>query len=349
MARYRTLKPEFFSDEKLGEVSPEARLLFIGLWSFCDDCGRKQYSPRRLKNEIFPSDHNIVAKHVEGWIKELAKVGVIRLYKVDDEPFIWLPKFLKHQRIDRPGHSDNPPHPADPFPDCQCLGCRNERGEDNTSKHYNRYKRNGKQTVNSSVPRIDSGNEFGEHSGNEIEEVIPSSSSKGSSSSVEIETVENTHTLQDAFPKYQGRYPEIPASEAVEKNRRAEFEELDLLARGVLGMLAIPAIPAILEALHESIRVKAQAEHESIELAAQRIAGKAALARQESPPEDWAMWFDDARYDYVPEGDKRLTLRGFVVRPTCGGTRCSEGWETVTVGDRRVSRRCPDCAKLWEN
>ena len=40
MARSRVIKPEFWSDEKLARVSREARLLYIGLWSTCDDAGR---------------------------------------------------------------------------------------------------------------------------------------------------------------------------------------------------------------------------------------------------------------------------------------------------------------------
>ena len=39
MARIRTIKPEFWTSEQVVDCSPTARLLFIGLWNFCDDGG----------------------------------------------------------------------------------------------------------------------------------------------------------------------------------------------------------------------------------------------------------------------------------------------------------------------
>ena len=56
MARIRTIKPEFWTDEKIVELSAFARLLFIGLWNFADDAGRMEFSAKRLKMQIFPAD-----------------------------------------------------------------------------------------------------------------------------------------------------------------------------------------------------------------------------------------------------------------------------------------------------
>jgi hypothetical protein len=39
MARIRTIKPEFWTDEKVVECSFEARLMFIGMFNFADDKG----------------------------------------------------------------------------------------------------------------------------------------------------------------------------------------------------------------------------------------------------------------------------------------------------------------------
>jgi hypothetical protein len=46
MARIRTIRPEFWTSEQVTECSMPARLLFIGLWNFCDDGGRMPYSPK---------------------------------------------------------------------------------------------------------------------------------------------------------------------------------------------------------------------------------------------------------------------------------------------------------------
>jgi len=56
MARIRSIKPEFWSDEKLAECTLGARLLFMGMWNFADDEGRMENSPKRLKMQIFPGD-----------------------------------------------------------------------------------------------------------------------------------------------------------------------------------------------------------------------------------------------------------------------------------------------------
>jgi hypothetical protein len=57
MARIRSIKPEFWTDEKLTECSLSARLFFIGTWNFADDKGNLQASAKRLKMQIFPADN----------------------------------------------------------------------------------------------------------------------------------------------------------------------------------------------------------------------------------------------------------------------------------------------------
>ena len=49
MARIRTIKPEFWSDEKVGGLPLACRLLFIGLWNFADDYGVIASSPLFIK------------------------------------------------------------------------------------------------------------------------------------------------------------------------------------------------------------------------------------------------------------------------------------------------------------
>ena len=68
MARYRTVKPELYSDEKLCEVSRDCRLLFIGLFNFADDKGRMAYAPKLIKMEIFPGDEDVTPKQVSVWV-----------------------------------------------------------------------------------------------------------------------------------------------------------------------------------------------------------------------------------------------------------------------------------------
>jgi hypothetical protein len=106
MARIRTIKPEFFSDEKLVEVSFGARLLFEGLWVFGDDEGRLPYSPRRIKMQIFPGDN----VDVDALLAELLRVGVVVRYMASDgAEYMQVKNFGKHQRINKPTPSRIPP------------------------------------------------------------------------------------------------------------------------------------------------------------------------------------------------------------------------------------------------
>jgi hypothetical protein len=106
--RIRTIKPEFWESESLGRVSREARLLFIGLFSCCDDHGRARASSRLLASRLYPYDDDAFKK-LPAWISELQQEGCIRLYQVDGETYLDIPKWLNHQKIDKPSASKMPP------------------------------------------------------------------------------------------------------------------------------------------------------------------------------------------------------------------------------------------------
>jgi hypothetical protein len=107
MARIRTIKPEFWSDEKLSECSLSARLTFIGLWSFADDEGRMEFQLARLRMQIFPCGSVTLAKLTE-YARELTEHSLIRVYLVDGKQYLDIPGFAKHQRINRPTESKLP-------------------------------------------------------------------------------------------------------------------------------------------------------------------------------------------------------------------------------------------------
>lgn len=107
MARIRSIKPEFWTDEKIVELSPWARLLFIGLWNFADDDGRMVYSPKRAKMQIFPAD----LVEVSELIGELRRENLVRIYTVDSVEYLEIPGFSRHQKIDRRTASKLPPPP----------------------------------------------------------------------------------------------------------------------------------------------------------------------------------------------------------------------------------------------
>lgn len=107
MARIRTIKPEFWTDEKVVECSPTARLLFIGLWNFCDDYGSHQYSPKQIKMEIFPGDDFKTTK-IEEWLTELINARLIRTYVIDDKRYLRVCGW-RHQKIEKPSRKHPDP------------------------------------------------------------------------------------------------------------------------------------------------------------------------------------------------------------------------------------------------
>lgn len=93
MARTRSLKPTFFTNEDLGECSPLARLFFAGLWCWADREGYVEDRPRRLRAQILPYDQ----ADGELLVQELVDRGLVQRLTVNGEAVLWLPTFLKHQ------------------------------------------------------------------------------------------------------------------------------------------------------------------------------------------------------------------------------------------------------------
>lgn len=100
MARIRTIKPEFWSDEQVMSCSIHARLLFIGLWNFCDDSGVHPLKPVSLKALIFPGD-SIDSTSIRRLLLELYENDLIALYDADGKQYLQVLGWA-HQRIDKP-------------------------------------------------------------------------------------------------------------------------------------------------------------------------------------------------------------------------------------------------------
>ena len=105
MARIRTIKPKFWDDTKIGRITRDARLLYIGLWNFSDDIGVVIGDSIWLKSKIFPYDQ-IQIQQFEKWMNELVINGFICLLSYKEERFIYLPSFTRHQVINKPNYED---------------------------------------------------------------------------------------------------------------------------------------------------------------------------------------------------------------------------------------------------
>ena len=106
--RIRTIKPEFWQDERLSALPPLARLLAIALLNAADDAGRFRADARLLAGTLFPFEDGAVAK-IEAGLRDLSGIGYVVIYEAEGRACGWVPGFRRHQRVCRPTPSTIPP------------------------------------------------------------------------------------------------------------------------------------------------------------------------------------------------------------------------------------------------
>lgn len=99
MARIRTIKPDFWTNEKILGIKPLTRLLFIGMWNFADDFGRMVFSPVSIKAKIFPNDP-ISSDDVRAMLNEICSADLMVIYSASGKEYLEITGW-DHQRIDK--------------------------------------------------------------------------------------------------------------------------------------------------------------------------------------------------------------------------------------------------------
>ena len=97
--RKRMIDPGYWSDDKVIELNPMQRLLFIGMWNFADDSGVLNNSSKQIKAQIFPADsisNEVVTKSLD----KLHILGLIVLN--EDKTLIKIKGWSNYQKINRP-------------------------------------------------------------------------------------------------------------------------------------------------------------------------------------------------------------------------------------------------------
>jgi hypothetical protein len=107
------IRPDFWTDEALGALSPVVRLLFMGLISHADDEGRLRGAPALIRSEVFPYDVGISVEDVLQWLGHLEASRLIIRYVAGGQSFIHVRNFTKHQTINRPTESKLPEPPEE--------------------------------------------------------------------------------------------------------------------------------------------------------------------------------------------------------------------------------------------
>ncbi len=100
MARIRTLKPEFWTDEKLALLDPLTRLVFLGLISNSDDYGRLIDNVKMLDGQLFPFTDDSCADS----LATLASLSrILRYTSKSGQNLIQIVGWKNHQKVDHPG------------------------------------------------------------------------------------------------------------------------------------------------------------------------------------------------------------------------------------------------------
>jgi hypothetical protein len=168
MARIRTIKPSFFTSLTIADLSIEARLTFIGLWTHCDDEGKCIYDPRLLKAALWPLDDR-TASDVAGDIAAIVAAGLVTHYILTEDAvsphaqgrttaYLSVNGWTEHQRINRATES-HLPNPADGaiMPPTRPNGPGGGLTEDALNGHHRNKEGNregkGREGVRSAAPQ----------------------------------------------------------------------------------------------------------------------------------------------------------------------------------------------------
>lgn len=113
--KIRSVHPGFFSDPTLAKLTPHARILYVGLWCYCDDDGRGEWLPKHIDGALFPHE----AVHIHGLLGELERVGKLIRYEVAGRQYFVLPAFGRWQHPKYKRTSNVPPPPTGLVPDLE--------------------------------------------------------------------------------------------------------------------------------------------------------------------------------------------------------------------------------------
>lgn len=100
MSRIRTIKPDFWRDEDLSSVSPEAALLAIGLLNHADDEGYFNANPKLIEADVFPLRE--LSRSTTVLLTELSEIRYVELFRgIDGKQYGHIRSFSKHQVINK--------------------------------------------------------------------------------------------------------------------------------------------------------------------------------------------------------------------------------------------------------
>lgn len=99
MARSRYIKPDFFEDTTISELSIGARLLYIALWQLMDRGGICPDDVKLIKGHAFRYDEKITLKNASEFIEELISSRRIRRISFEGKSYLYCAALENHQHF----------------------------------------------------------------------------------------------------------------------------------------------------------------------------------------------------------------------------------------------------------
>lgn len=101
--RIRSTKPDFWKSDDVAALPWEARLVFLGLWSYVDDNGVGRDNERLIVSELFPlDDPRETLARVSRALEALSdRFLIVRYSDPEGRKLLWVTGW-HHQKIDRP-------------------------------------------------------------------------------------------------------------------------------------------------------------------------------------------------------------------------------------------------------
>jgi hypothetical protein len=128
MARIRSIKPDFFTSERVAGLPVTARLTFIGLWTHVDDNGVTVDNGRLITAALWPLEEDpreTLQRTLED-LRRLSEAGLIVRYEAAGKRLLFVRGWDEHQKVSHPGKPryprpeampPKPPTSADADPD----------------------------------------------------------------------------------------------------------------------------------------------------------------------------------------------------------------------------------------
>ena len=95
----RIIKESIKRSKTLDELSPFEEVCFYRLLVSVDDYGRFYRDPQILRSELFPRKGDLTVDAIDNAFKAIERVALIKSYTVEDEQYLQVTTWGKHQRI----------------------------------------------------------------------------------------------------------------------------------------------------------------------------------------------------------------------------------------------------------